>query len=216
MIPVVQPTYFSPIIQYVAIAQAEEFRFELEDNFQKQTYRNRCYVYGANGKLLLNIPILHESKGRRQKTREVKLDSQNNWQLLHKKSLEAAYRSSPYFEFYEEDINVIFEKKYTYLIDLLLDTNEVIFEALGLNAIFKKTQVFEQELSDDFRFLANAKSEQTFDFEVYHQVFSDKYGFITNLSILDLLFNEGPNSYDYLLKHGHLLQKKSPLKTGPN
>ncbi|MGB5243613.1 MAG: WbqC family protein [Lutimonas sp.] len=205
MIPVLQPTYFSPIAQYVAIAQTQEFRFELEDNFQKQTYRNRCYIYGANGKLSLNIPILHERKGRRQKTREVKLDSQSNWQLLHKKSLEAAYRSSPYFEFYEEDINVLFERKYIYLIDLLLDTNEVIFEALGLNPIIKKTEVFEMELSDDFRFLANAKSEQTFDFEVYHQVFSDKYGFISNLSILDLLFNEGPNSDDYLLKHSSLL-----------
>ncbi|MGB5262330.1 MAG: WbqC family protein [Lutimonas sp.] len=205
MIPVLQPTYFSPIAQYVAIAQTQEFRFELEDNFQKQTYRNRCYIYGANGKLSLNIPILHERKGRRQKTREVKLDSQSNWQLLHKKSLEAAYRSSPYFEFYEEDINALFERKYIYLIDLLLDTNEVIFEALGLNPIIKKTEVFEMELSDDFRFLANAKSEQTFDFEVYHQVFSDKYGFISNLSILDLLFNEGPNSDDYLLKHSSLL-----------
>lgn len=216
MIPVLQPTYFSPIAQYVAMAQAREFRFEVEDNFQKQTYRNRCYIYGANGKLLLNIPIVHERNGSRQKTREVRLDSQNNWQLLHKKSLEAAYRSSPYFEFYEEDINLIFEKKYIYLIDLLLDTHKVIFEALGLNPIIKKTEVFEMNLSDDFRLLANAKAEQTFDFEVYHQVFSDKYGFISNLSILDLLFNEGPNSYDYLLKHSHLLAQKSPLKTGPN
>ncbi len=210
MIPVLQPTYFAPIIQYVAIAQAKEFWFEVEDNFQKQTYRNRCYVYGANGRLLLNIPILHESKGRRQQTKEVKLDSRNNWQLLHKKSLEAAYRSSPYFEYYEEEINVVFEKKYTFLLDLLLDSNAVIFEAIGLNAIIRQTKTYEKTLNDDFRFLADAKSEQVFDFDSYHQVFCDKYGFIANLSILDLLFNEGPNSFDYLLAHGDVLHKKSP------
>ncbi|MFD1316650.1 WbqC family protein [Namhaeicola litoreus] len=205
MFPVLQPTYFSPIIQFVAIAKYKEFWFELEDNFQKQTYRNRCYVFGANGNLLLNLPIVHEHSGQRQKTKEVKLDPQNNWQLLHKKSLEAAYRSSPYFEFYEEEINLVFEKKYTYLIDLLLDTNEVISEALELNSIIHKTKHFEIEYAKDLRIMSNAKLKQDFKFESYHQVFSDKHGFLANLSILDLLFNEGPNSLDYLLKHSHLL-----------
>ena len=109
-----QPTYFSPIIQYVIIAKSTEVFFEVEDNFQKQTYRNRCYIYTANGRHLLNVPIQH-SKGSKQKTKDVKIDYKDGWQKLHLKTLKTAYSSSPYFEFYIDDLLPVFEKRFTFL-----------------------------------------------------------------------------------------------------
>jgi len=97
------PTYFSPISQYVAIENSKEIIFENQDNFQKQTYRNRCYIYGANGKQLLNVPIKHNKTDKRQKTKDTLIENSFPWQDQHFKSLQSAYRSSPFFEFFEDD-----------------------------------------------------------------------------------------------------------------
>ncbi|MCK5677301.1 MAG: WbqC family protein, partial [Flavobacteriaceae bacterium] len=90
---ILQPTYFSPIIQYVVMAQMDGLKFEIEDNFQKQTYRNRCYIYGANGKQLLVVPLVHSKIHTRQKTKDVKIENSFLWQKLHFRSLQTAYRS---------------------------------------------------------------------------------------------------------------------------
>ncbi len=106
----IQPTFFGPIIQYVVMASQTDILFEKQDNFQKQTYRNRCYIYGANGKQLLTVPILHSKSKGRQKTKEVKIDNSYAWQKIFIKSLESSYRSSPYFEFYEDEIMEVFKR----------------------------------------------------------------------------------------------------------
>jgi len=204
---VFQPTYFSPVIQYIAIAEAGELIFETEDNFQKQTYRNRCYIYGANGKLLLGIPIVHENSGRRQKTREVKIDTSFGWQKMHKKSLASAYRSSPYFEYYEEDVLSVLSKSYTFLLDLNLRVHELVMEALQLEKKTGHTTEYLTTVQEDQRELANAKLKLSYQLEPYQQVFTEKFGFIPNLSILDLLFNEGPNALGYLEQHRDVFKK---------
>ncbi len=204
---VFQPTYFSPVIQYIAIAEAGELIFETEDNFQKQTYRNRCYIYGANGKLLLGIPIVHENSGRRQKTREVKIDTSFGWQKMHKKSLASAYRSSPYFEYYEEDLLSVLSKSYTFLLDLNLRVHELVMEALQLAKKTGHTTEYLTTVQEDHRELANAKLKLSYQQEPYQQVFTEKFGFIPNLSILDLLFNEGPNALGYLEQHRDIFKK---------
>lgn len=204
---VFQPTYFSPVIQYIAIAAAGELIFETEDNFQKQTYRNRCYIYGANGKLLLGIPIVHENSGRRQKTREVKIDTSFGWQKMHKKSLASAYRSSPYFEYYEEDVLSVLSKSYTFLLDLNLRVHELVMEALQLEKKTGYTTEYLTTVQEDQRELANAKLKLSYQLEPYQQVFTEKFGFIPNLSILDLLFNEGPNAQCYLEQHKDVFKK---------
>lgn len=192
------PTYFSPIIQYVAIAKSKQILFEVEDNFQKQTYRNRCYIYTANGKHLLNIPIQH-TKGSKQKTKDVKIDYKYNWNKLHLKTLETAYNSSPFFEFYIDDLKPIFEKQFTFLTDLNLKCHEIILDALQLDIPYTKTSEFIKEVTYlDGRNLANAKSKEKFNLKRYIQVFEQNKGFIPNLSILDLLFMEGPNALNYL------------------
>lgn len=193
------PTYFPSISHFVAMAQADSITFETEDNFQKQTNRNRTYIYSPNGIQLLNIPIKH-SKTLHQKTKDVRLETAFDWQKQHFKSLEAAYRSSPFFEYFEDDIMPIFEKKHTFLMDLNLETIEIVSKCLGLKLPYKKTEEYFREVDfSDFRNLANGKKD-TYQFEPYTQVFEEKHGYINNLSILDLLFNEGRYAFDYLKK----------------
>lgn len=194
-----QPTYFSPILQYVAIANADEIIFETEDNFQKQTYRNRCYIYTAQGKQLLNVPVQH-TKEIKQKTKDVKIDYKDDWHKQQLKTLKTAYSSSPFFEFYIDDLLPVFEKKVHFLLDLNFLAHEIIMDALQLEIPLKKTTEYEKEPNQllDLRILAEDKPKITYNLERYIQVFSENHGFIPNLSILDLLFMEGPNALNYL------------------
>ena len=193
-----QPTYFSPIVQYVAIANSKELIFEIEDNFQKQTFRNRCYISTAQGKHLLNIPIQH-NKDIKQKTKDIKIDYKDDWHKLHLKTLQTAYNSSPFFEFYIDDLLPVFEKKMNFLLDLNLKCHEFIMNSLQLTIQTSKTTEYNKEPNHiDNRHLAIAKSNQKFNFERYIQVFEQNHGFISNLSMLDLIFMEGPNALSYL------------------
>lgn len=194
----IQPTYFPSISHFVAIAKAETITFEMDDNFQKQTNRNRMYIYSPNGLQILNIPVKH-SKDLHQKTKEIKIETAFDWQKQHFKSLEAAYRSSPFFEYFEDDIRPIFEKKYVFLKDLNFETMSIVSKCLGLPFEYNETTEYFHENSDftDLRNLANGKKD-TSEFEEYTQVFGEKFGFINNLSILDLLFNEGRHAKEYL------------------
>jgi hypothetical protein len=192
------PTYFSPISQYITIANSDRVLFETEDNFQKQTYRNRCYIYGSNGKQLLNIPVKHTSVSLKKKTKDTLVDNSVSWQSQHLKSIQIAYRNSPFFEFYEDDLLPILSKEYKYLIDLNIDTYLFITDALQIHQKYSKTTEYIVSSENDYRLLANAKQEHNYKFNSYIQMFDDKFGFIKNLSILDLLFMEGPNAISYL------------------
>jgi hypothetical protein len=196
------PTYFPSISHFAAMAQSESIIFEIEDNFQKQTNRNRTYIYSPNGIQLLNIPVKH-SKESHQKTKDIKIETDLDWQKQHFKSLEAAYRSSPFFEFFEDDLRPIFEKKYTFLLDLNFESLAVLTKCLRMKLEFDTTTEYFHEVDTnaikDFRFLVDGKKDPS-SFDTYTQVFDDKYGFINNLSILDLLFNEGKYAMDYLKK----------------
>jgi hypothetical protein len=194
----IYPSYFPTISNYVAMAQADSITFEVEDNFQKQTNRNRTYIYSPNGIQLLNIPIKH-TKERHQKTKDVLLETAFDWQKQHFKSLEAAYRTSPFFEYFEDELTSIFNKKHTFLMDLNFETMEIVSRCLRMKLEFNNTKEYFHEVPDytDYRPLVNGKKEIML-FENYTQVFGEKHGFINNLSILDLLFNEGKFALDYL------------------
>jgi hypothetical protein len=172
----------------------------MEDNFQKQTNRNRTYIYSPNGIQLLNIPIKHSNQPH-QKTKDVLIENDFDWQKQHLKSLEAGYRSSPFFEYFEDDIRPFFEKKHAFLMDLNFETFEFISKCMRIKLDYEITTEYFHEVkttsSNDFRFLANGKKDAS-QFESYPQVFNDKYGFINNLSVLDLIFNEGKFALDYL------------------
>jgi hypothetical protein len=204
---VIHPTYFPSISNFAAILMAEKITFEVEDNFQKQTNRNRAYIYSPNGIQLLNIPIKH-SKAAHQKTKEIQIDSDFDWQKQHFKSLETAYRSSPFFEFFEDDIRPVFEKKHKFLLDLNFETLDIVSKCLRIKLDYSISTEYLQDVNPklitDFRFLADGKKD-TSSFEKYKQVFDDKHGFINNLSILDLLFNEGKFTVDYIKDQALLL-----------
>ena len=197
---IIHPSYFPSISHFVAIAKADVVTFEMDDNFQKQTNRNRMYIYSPNGIQLLNVPIKH-TKEAHQRTKDVKLETAFDWQKQHFKSLEAAYRTSPFFEYFEDDIAPIFQKKHTFLMDLNLETMSIVSKCLRLEFDYEETTEYFQDVTDktDFRNLINGKKDAA-AFESYTQVFGDKHGYLNNLSILDLLFNEGRYALDYLRK----------------
>ena len=193
------PTYFSPILQYQALLNSNSITFEVEDNYQKQTYRNRCYIYGANGKQLLNIPVTIPKSSKKTKSKDILVENAN-WQKQHYKSLEAAYNHSPFFEFYKDDLRKIFSKKYTYLLDVNLDSFKFIMDALELFKEYTLSKTYEETKLNDFRNLADSKKKVEISSIPYIQMFDQKFGFLKNLSILDLLFMEGPNSINFLEK----------------
>ncbi|MFD2541191.1 WbqC family protein [Lacinutrix gracilariae] len=195
----IHPTYFPNIAHFAAMLQGKEVVFEMHDNYQKQTYRNRTFIYGANGKLQLSVPVVYSQK-ERQKYQDIKIHNTEKWQSLHWKSLESAYRTSPYFEFYEYELQPLFSQKTEYLLDFNLKCFETILECLQLDLNISETKEFQKETTDitDFRYLVNSRKEPNFNLDTYTQVFGEKHGFIGNLSILDLLFNEGTNALSYL------------------
>ncbi|AWA31437.1 hypothetical protein HYN48_07635 [Flavobacterium magnum] len=195
----IHPTYFPSISTFAAMAQAGAVTLEMDDNFQKQTNRNRMYIYSPNGIQLLNIPVKHSRENAHQKTRDIRLETAFDWQKQHFKSLEAAYRSSPFFEYFEDAIMPVFEKEYTFLMDLNLETMDIVAKCLRMDFQYDKTSEYFKDGAgfQDFRHLANGKKDKA-ALEPYTQVFGDKHGFINNLSILDLLFNEGRHALDYL------------------
>jgi hypothetical protein len=190
-------TYFPSISHFVAITQSDAIIFEVEDNFQKQTNRNRTYIYSPNGIQLLNVPV--KSSNSRQMTKDVRIETAFNWQKQHFGSLESAYRTSPFFEYYEDTIMPVFTKKYNFLLDLNFETIEIVSKCLKINLPINKTSEYFHEVPNykDFRVLANGKKDPN-QFESYTQVFHNKHGFLNNLSILDVLFNEGRLALDYL------------------
>lgn len=200
---IVHPLYFGPIDLFVDIAKLDTIWFETHDNYQKQTYRTRQYIYGANGKLLLNIPIKHTGDGKRQLLKEIKIESAFKWQLLHWRSLEAAYRTSPFFEYFEDDLYPLYHTSYLYLIDFTMAAWDFIIESLGLEIACQPTTQYQETYPSSFqhvdlRNLAVSKRKVAYELPSYTQVFESKAGFINNLSILDLLFNEGTNALNYL------------------
>ncbi|MCY2687309.1 WbqC family protein [Salinimicrobium sp. TH3] len=195
------PSYFGPVSQFVAMVNAEKIIFENEDNYQKQTYRNRMYIYGANGKLLLNIPIKHTGdKSGHQKYRDLKIENDFPWQKQHWKSIETVYRTSPFFEFYEDEFYPLYHQKFDFLMDFNYQSLHLAMECLQMELSYQKAREYIKTPLEvkDARFLIEAKNNQIQSFEPYNQVFQEKYGYLNDLSIVDLIFNEGPNALNYL------------------
>lgn len=194
------PTYFPNIAHFAVMLQSDKFWFEVSDNYQKQSFRNRSEIYGANGKLALSVPVSY-TQSNRQLYKDVKIANNNNWQQLHLKSLQSAYSMSPFFEFYIDDLMPIFEKRFDFILDLNLQCFDLLNESMQLDLKPQFTEKFDQNPKEmrDFRSIVQ-RNYTVHELDSYVQVFTQKHGFISNLSILDLLFNEGPSSSIYLNK----------------
>lgn len=195
----VHPTYFPSILHMASVAQARAVVFEVQDNYQKQTYRNRCYIAHTNGKLLLNVPIKHSKDGSRQKMKDVLVENAFPWQKEQWRSIQNAYRTSPFFEYYEDELAFLFLKPVGKLLDFNLKIYETLADLIGLDIPISHSESYEvNPESIDKRYLANAKSERTTTLQPYTQVLEAHHPWLPNLSVLDLLFNEGPNTLNYL------------------
>ena len=198
----IHPSYF-PNIVTMAVVNRHACTWEVCDYYQKQTYRNRCHIATDQGKHLLTIPIKHVGGAQgKQYYKEVRLKNEYNWQRQHWRTLQTAYRTSPFFEYYEDDLAPLYNMPFEYLLDFNFKSIEIVCECLQLPMPEQKTSRYEAipEHGKDFRWLVNAKRPIAFDPPPYPQVFDDRHGFIPNLSILDLLFNEGTAALTYLEK----------------
>jgi hypothetical protein len=191
----IHPNYFPNIHQFTQIIKADIILFEASDNYQKQTFRNRTYIYGANGKLGLFVPVIH-THNNRELFKDVKISYDSNWMDLHLKSLQSAYRSSPYFEYFEDNFVKLYSEKEKFLVDFNIKCIKLISNLLDLNLNYKISNEYIEKTNDiiDLRGLSNARKEKKIDTPKYIQVFESKHGYLNNLSIVDLVFSEGPNS----------------------
>ncbi|MBR0503562.1 MAG: WbqC family protein [Paludibacteraceae bacterium] len=192
--------YLAPIEYYQAIAQNDATIIEQYDHFEKQTYRSRCRILTCNQVMDLVVPIIRPKE--RCPFKEIKISYTEKWQQTHWRAIESAYNKSPFFEYYKEDYEPFFTKKYDYLIDLnqgLLETTMQLihlYTPLSLSKTYQK----EEELVGitDMRRSFHPKQIHTKTNKPYYQVFDQKFGFQPHLSIIDLLFNMGPETILYL------------------
>ncbi len=195
--------YLAPIYYYSKIKNYQHFSIEHFENYPKQTYRARCHIYSPNGLKKLSIPLV--KRNHRQLIKDLKISYDEDWQKVHWRTLITSYRSSPFFEYYEDDFAPFYRhNKQTYLIDFNDELQQKIMSLLPLNTRYSVTSEYKMvyPMVDDFRSFISPKvpieSDLSFEVKPYIQVFQEKHGFIPNLSILDLLFNQGPNAINYL------------------
>lgn len=197
MIPIVCPAYL-PNVQYCNwILQQQQIHFTGSTTYQKQTFRNRSEIYGANGKLKLTVPIRHTHGIQKSLDQEVSIAYDTDWQKQHWKSICAAYRSAPYFEFYEADLEPFYQEKIISLFEFNLKLLSQVMQLLEVSFTYKIVSL-NPNVHKRMDHLIDAKQKVTTGFENYTQVFGTKFGFIPNLSILDVMFNLGPNTSSYL------------------
>lgn len=195
--------YFAPVQYYWHWRRSEPKLVEACEHYIKQTWRNRCIIGTANGPMALSLPV--EGKAEKTSIRDIRLSDHGHWQHLHWNSIESAYNSSPFFEYYADDLHHFFERKPSFLFDFNEGIREKMCELLEISAQSETTSTFvtEREIPDEWVDLRNSihpKKELDDDFTAtpYYQVFDRKFGFQPNLSILDLLFNMGPEAILYL------------------
>ena len=198
---VILPTsYFPPASYFVRILNSEKCLLEQMETYPKQTYRNRCEIMTSAGRMNLVVPV-SKPNGNHTLTRDIMICYRESWQQHHWKSIYSAYRSSPYFRYYSDLLSPIFEKKEQTLIGLNFNTLQTISTLLKVKIPVEFTVEYEKEpgAKMDFRkeFSPKRKGDEM-SLLPYPQVFSHRFGFAENLSIIDLLFNLGPDTKAYL------------------
>jgi len=190
--------YLPPVSYFSALKEFDyDFSIEMHEHFPKQTYRNRASVYSPNGVLDLTVPVVKGAKVHTKIT-DVRISNEFNWQRLHWKTFESCYRNSAYFEYYEDEFSGFYRKKYSHLFEFNLELMQWLMKQLKTDIDYNFTVEYIKEADLDFRskWKVNDVVEDT-GFKPYFQVFDDRNGFKPNLSIVDLLFNQGPQSRSY-------------------
>ena len=207
-------TYFGPVQWYQKLYRYEEVKIEQWESFQKQTYRNRCLIATTQGVQALTVPMERNSQLsalNSQLIKDVRISDHGNWRHLHWNALVSAYGESPFFEYYQDDIRPFFEKRWDYLLDFNEAIREKMCELLDIQPKVSYSLEFREvansQLSTlnsqlkDYRERIRPKhpmADPDFEAKPYYQVYQQKHGFLVNLSVLDLLFNMGPEGIFYL------------------
>ncbi len=192
-------TYFGPIQWYQKLYRAESVQIERWESFQKQTYRNRCIIATTNGPQALTVPI--ERQFTINCIKDIRISDHGNWRHLHWNALHSAYGESPFFDYYQDDIRPFFEQRWDYLLDFNEAIREKMCELLDIQPKVDYSKEFTVNYMKDYRMVIRPKNPEPdpdFTPKRYYQVYEQKHGFLPNLSILDLLFNMGPESIFYL------------------
>lgn len=201
---VVLTTAYFPPIQYISgIVNSEKTFIETNENYSRQTYRNRCNILSCNGVLSLSIPIIRNNN-ENNNIHNIRIDYSTNWQRLHLNAIISAYGKSPFFSYYSDKLLDTIKQNKESLIDLNLNIIKVILEILKVKTEISITESFIKKYPCevlDLRYSIHPKktnNKLNFPNKEYIQTFSDRFEFIPNLSILDLIFNLGPESLNYL------------------
>ena len=200
-------TYFGPVQWYQKLHRAEYVQVEQWESFQKQTYRNRCLIATTQGFQALTVPT---ERGGSPLIKDTRISDHGNWRHLHWNALQSAYGESPFFEYYQDDIRPFFEQRWDYLLDFNEAIRTKICELIDIQpkvTLTKEFTVYSLQFTDDYSATIDFRSairpknplpDPDFEPKPYYQVYQQKHGFLPNLSILDLLFNMGPESIFYL------------------
>ncbi|TKC09480.1 WbqC family protein [Pedobacter frigoris] len=196
------PLFYLPPISYFSGLKDFEGNFiiEKDEHFPKQTYRNRARIYSPNGILDLIVPVIKGSKVH-TKVKDVKISNDYNWQRLHWKSLESCYRNSAYFEYYEDELAHFYNTKFDYLFEYNTQLLQWMLKQLKKETSLQFTAEYDKDIPVELDFRSKLHFKNTVSdtgFKPYFQVFDDRHGFIPNLSIVDLLFNQGPQSKAFI------------------
>ena len=200
--------YFPPISYVAAMLDKPVVLVEQYETFPKQTYRNRAVVATANGLLPLSVPVVR-TNGNHTYTKDMDICYNENWAAKHWRAIESAYNSSPYFLYYKDDVEAILNKKHRTLLELNMDILAFVFKKLKVTKeIILSTDFVTAGAGadiEDYRNRFSPKNKEIIQLSPYDQVFEDRFGFVPNLSILDLLFNMGPDSLGYLKEVAKIL-----------
>lgn len=203
MVSLLTSTYFGPVQWYQKLNQSDCCLIERHDHFVKQTYRNRCVIATTSGLQALTVPI-ERYEGAHCEMRDIRISDHGSWRHLHWNALQSAYGESPFFEFYADDLRPFFERRWKFLFDFNTAITRKMCELLDIHPQIAFTEAYasaEEEGVTDFRDAIRPKHplpDDGFRPRRYYQVYEQKHGFQPNLSILDLLFNEGPEAILYL------------------
>lgn len=198
--------YLPPVQYFAHLQSAEQVWIEQYDHYQKQTYRNRCVIAAPDGPLSLTVPI---EKPNTQKAfmRDIRISDHGNWRHLHWNAIESAYNHTPFFEYYKDDFRPFYEKKFDFLVDYNEQLCQLVCQLIDIDTSFQRTESYIAEPSNtiiDLRDAIHPKKElmddASFSVIPYYQVFQERLGFLPNLSIIDLLFNMGPEAILVLQK----------------
>lgn len=199
--------YLAPVEYYAKMVYYNKVCVEQYDNYVKQTYRNRCVIAGPGGRQALTIPT-EKSESPKCPMRDIRISDHGHWRHLHWTALESSYNTTPYFEYYRDDFAPFYEKKFEFLIDFNEELTNLVCSLLDIQPETSRTAEYKSQFAVDEVDLRDAIHPKHGDYTIgtnftavpYYQVFSDKWGFLPNLSIVDLLFNMGPESVIVLRK----------------